>query len=103
MAITLFSMANLAIMVGDLLEAIKNAADARDMFQKAGLPHDHCNELIHTLAVSMKKKGIAYEKKGKFEEAIDHYEACIPFADAKSQHAMQHEVKLLRKILHDRK
>lgn len=102
MAITLFNMANLAIVVGDLIEAMKNVADARDMFERAQLPHDHCYELIDQLALSMKKRGIEYEKKGKFQEAIEHFETCIPFADKKSKKAMQHEVELLKKIVNDK-
>jgi tetratricopeptide (TPR) repeat protein len=99
MAITLFNMANLAIVVGDLIEAMKNVADARDMFEKAQLPYNHCCKLIDQLVVSMKKRGIEYEKKGKFLEAIEHFEACIPFADKRSEQAMLHEIGLLKRII----
>lgn len=102
MAITLYNMANLALVVGDLIEAMKNVADARDMFEKAQLPHDHCYELIDQLAAPMKRRGIEFEKQGKFQEAIEHFETCIPFADKKSKQAMQHEVRLLRKIINER-
>ena len=100
MAMTLFNMANLALIVGDLFEAMINAADARDMFEKAKQPSDHCNQLTDQLAVLLKKEGIKLEKQGKFPEAIEYYETCIPFADEASQKAMRHEVKLLRKIIH---
>ncbi len=103
MAITLFNMANLSVVVDDLIEAIKNAADARDMFNKAGLPHDDCDDLIHTLAASGKKKGISLEKKGKFQEAIDHFEAFMPYVDEESRAAMEYETNLLRKIISDKK
>ena len=100
MAMTLFNMANLSMIVGDLCEAVNNAADARDMFEKAGQPSDNCHRLLDQLALIVKKEGIKLEKQGKFQEAIEYYEACIPFADEASQKAMQHEVKLLRKITH---
>ena len=55
MAITLFSMANLAGMVGDYIEALNNAADAREMFEKAGETTDNCEEVLKKLALSAKK------------------------------------------------
>lgn len=95
---TLFSMANLALLVGDYIEAICNAADARDMFIKAGAEHEHCDALLQQLALAAKKKGIEYERKGMFQAAIEHYEACMPFSDAKSRQAMQHEIELIRRV-----
>lgn len=102
MAITLFSMANLALLIGDLSEALANAADSRKMFAKANLPHGHCDDLLKQLAVTAKKKGISYEKEGNFPEAIKHFEAALPFADEKSRQALTHEIKLLRRIINDR-
>jgi tetratricopeptide (TPR) repeat protein len=102
-AITLFSMANLAVMVGDLIEALHNAADSKEMFKKAGLPGDSSKELLLSIAKAVKKKGIELEKKGKFHEAIEHFEACIPYSDEKGKNAMLHEIKLLERIIYDRK
>lgn len=102
MAITLFSMANLALIVGDLLEALNNAADSRNMFAKANLSHENCDDLLKQLAGMVKKQGIKYEKEGKFQEAINHFEAVLPFADEKSSKALTHEIELLRRILNDR-
>jgi len=102
MAITLFSMSNLAVLVGDILEAISNVADAKDMYIKAGLPYEHCDEMLQKLAIAAKKEGIKLEKKGKFQEAIEHYEAAIPFADENSSKAMRHEIELLRRVMNDR-
>ncbi|MGI6119850.1 MAG: hypothetical protein ACOYIB_04635 [Desulfosporosinus sp.] len=102
MAITLFSMANLALIIGDLIEALNNAADSRKMFAKANLAYEHCNDLLKQLAVMAKKKGINYEREGKFQEAINHFEAALPFADEKSRQAMTHEIELLRRIINAR-
>jgi tetratricopeptide (TPR) repeat protein len=102
MAITLFSMSNLAALMGDIHEAISNVADAKDMFIKAELPYDHCDEMLEKLAIAAQKEGIRLEKKGKFQEAIEYYEAAIPFADEKSSKAMRHEINLLRRVINDR-
>jgi len=99
MAITLFSMGNLALLVGDEKEALNNIADARDMFVKAEKPHENCNELLKKIVNSIKKKGVTLEKEGKYKEAIDCFETCIPFANEKNKEAMQHEVELLRRVL----
>jgi tetratricopeptide (TPR) repeat protein len=102
MAITLYSMANLALVIGDIIEALNNAADARNMFVKANLPHEHCSDLLRQLAGMAKKQGIKYEREGKFQEAINHFEAALPFVDEKSCKALVHEIELLRRILNDR-
>jgi tetratricopeptide (TPR) repeat protein len=99
MAFALYNMANLALLVDDQIEAINNASDARDMFEKAGLPSDHCTVLIDKLAVSLKKKGIEHEKRGRFAEAVEYFTASIPFADEKSRKAMEHESELLRRVM----
>lgn len=102
MAMTLFNMANLAFIVGDFIEALKNAADAKDMFQKAGSDFEHCVLLISELALIIKKKGIENEKTGKFEKAIEYFEACLPFMDEKNQNTITHEINLLRRVICDR-
>lgn len=102
MAITLFNMSNLAVLVGDIPEAISNISDAKDMFIKAGQPYEHCDEMLQNLVTTAKKEGIKLERKGKFQEAIEYYEAAIPFADEKSGKAMQHEIDLLRRVINER-
>lgn len=102
MAMTLFSMANLSLLVGDLFEAMNNAVDAKELYIKAGKPDKDSEKLVLLLAEGLKKQGIKLEKSGKFQEAIRHYNASIPFAVEKSKIAMEHEVKLLKKIIDDR-
>jgi len=99
MAMTLFSMANLSIIAGNLFEALNNAADARDLFIKSTKAQGHCDELIRKITNGLKKQGIAYEKKGMFKEAVTHFEACLPFIQDKAKQTIEHEVNLLRKII----
>jgi hypothetical protein len=85
------------------VEAVNNAADARDMFKKAGMPCDDAETLLSKLVPMAKQQGISLERQGKFHEAIAHYKAALPFADADSQRAMTHEVNLLRRLIREGK
>lgn len=98
---TLFSMANLAGLVGDYREALNNAADARDMFGKAGKDNKHCTKLLEQLSENIKKIGITHEKNGKFSEAIDYFKMAIPFADTIDEKAMKYEIDLLQGYMNE--
>ena len=101
-AITLFSMAKLAFLNGDLILAISRAEEARDYFLKAGVKQEECKLLLFKLSAKAKKRGVALERSRNFQEAIAHFDAAIPHADEDSCQAMRHEVGLLRRILEKR-
>jgi tetratricopeptide (TPR) repeat protein len=93
----LYNMANLLALMGDPVQALAHAAQAKERFGlEAG---DACDTLLRALATAAKKRGIAFERSGKFAEAVEHFTAAIPYSDEKSAKAMDHEIKLLEKYL----
>jgi tetratricopeptide (TPR) repeat protein len=99
---TLLNMSNLSAMVGDVLEALNNAADANDMFRKAGKVSSECKSILEDMTQRCIQKGIENEKEGNLKEAILHYKTSIPFSNDSDKRAMTHEIKVLRGIMKKR-
>ncbi|MEJ6951280.1 tetratricopeptide repeat protein [Natronospora cellulosivora (SeqCode)] len=99
MALTLYNMANLSILQGDLIEAINNAADSCRFYKKAGTINRNSTELLNNILIKSKNLAIRHEKKREFKKAIKLFAACLPFANEKDAKALKYEIKLLEKIM----
>jgi tetratricopeptide (TPR) repeat protein len=95
-AMSLFNIANVLILANDAFQAIEYAARSKKLFNKSGADTAHCDNLLSSLAGTLKAIGINHEKKGEFKEAIRCYTAALPYADRESKIAMKHEIELLR-------
>lgn len=102
-AMTLFNMANLALLQKDYCQALVCAEQARVLFLQQQKEAAQCEELGVAVMPVVKQQAIELERKGRFKEAVLHFVACLPFAEQSVKQAMEHEIKLLEKIINDRK
>ena len=98
MAKSYFNLANLEAMRGDLFKAITYGTLCREMHEKAGTETENCDEMMKKLAKAAMKEGMELEKKGMLTEAVEYYQAVIPFAEEKYRQAMLKEIELIEKV-----
>lgn len=101
MGMTLFCMANLMLYKEDAVQALQYAGLSRENYRKAGKPCPDCENLIERLVHQVKRRGVAYERKGVFLKAKDHYAACMPFVPDEDAKILAHEIRLMEKVMDD--
>ncbi len=99
MAVSFYNLANLEATRGHVLEAIAYGAEAKAMHEKAQTDPQLSLTLLKRLAKQAMKTGVQHEQAGRLQPALDHYLAAIPFAEAKYQEAMLHEVELIERVM----
>ncbi|MCL2862771.1 MAG: tetratricopeptide repeat protein [Methanimicrococcus sp.] len=98
MAKSYFNLANLEVLKDDLFKAITYGALCREMHEKAKTDTENCDKLLGKLSKAAMKKGMELEKKGMLKEAVEYYQAGIPFAEEKFRQAMQKEIELIERV-----
>ena len=99
MAVCFYNMANLEILRENYVDAMTYAALSKEMHENAKTDSGRTDELLKHLAKATMNKGMKLEKKGALQEAMEHYYACMPFAEEKYRMAMIQEIKLIKKVM----
>ena len=94
-AMVLYNLANLYALKGDNIEALKTAALALEKAQISPLEEPPYHKLMHTLYLTVQKEGVGYVKSKNYPQALNFFEASLPYAPQEKKDWLKEQIALL--------
>ena|GEM_PF-2851777 len=97
-AMVLHNLANLYALTGDSIEALKTAALALEKAQISSAEVQPYQKLVRFFYLTVQKEGVDYVKSKDYPQALNSFEASLPYAPQEKKTWLEKQIALLRRM-----